>query len=358
MKLRRRAFTLVELLVVIAIIGILVGLLLPAVQAAREAGRRAHCLNNLKQLALACNNFHTQLGHLPPGGRLADENKELPFAGGDSCHYDKGSWLLYCQPYMENNNLFDKIPNMNYFNVADPKDPKNNSIRMAMDAGVLPVIMRPTLRCPSDDGSFDFALSNYMASMGPQCTDWAPSALNPFHQYCDPAGSGLGDWGYLGPIPGNPKRNSPAGSAHNLNMIRGAFGRTGVYVRFESITDGLSNTLLCGEALPAMNKWFMEPGAGVGPNTYTIPNWASALSGNSGGTTMIPINYFTPDRTSGNVKSWDNINVSWGFKSRHPEGSQFAFVDGSVRIITQRVDMKIYQLLGCRNDRQPIPQSY
>ena len=292
MSAHRKAFTLVELLVVIAIIGILVALLLPAVQAAREAGRRAHCMNNLKQLALACQTFHASNQHLPPGGVLAAENKELPIPGsGDSCHYDKGNWLLYCQPFMENQNLFGKMKDLDYFNVANPLDPRNNSIRQALADGTLPQIYRTTLRCPSDISSLDVPVSNYMASMGPQCTDWAPSASNPFHQYCDPLGSGLGDWGYLGPIPGNPKRNSPAGSQHSLQMIRGVFGRTGVYVRYEAIVDGQSNTILCGEAIPTHNKWFMQPSAGVGPNNYSSPNWASALSGNVGATTITPITY-------------------------------------------------------------------
>ncbi|MBM4005012.1 MAG: DUF1559 domain-containing protein [Planctomycetes bacterium] len=360
MNTGRRGFTLVELLVVIAIIGILIALLLPAVQAAREAGRRAHCLNNLRQLAIACQNFHDKFQHLPPGGRLGQNNKDLPHPGsGDSCHYDKGNWLLYCQPQMEDSNLYDKVTDKDYFNIPNPLDPRNNSIRQAMAAGVLPVVKRATLRCPSDNGNWEAPVSNYMASMGPQCTDWAPNANNPFHQYCDPLGSGLGDWGYVGPIPGHPKRNSPAGSAHQVQMMRGAFGRTGILIRFEAIVDGQSNTLLCGEALPEQNRWFMEPSAGIGPNNYATPNWASALSGNVGGTTIIPINYYSGDRTGVDpLKQWDNINVSWGFKSRHVDGAQFAFVDGSVHYLTQRIDMKVYQLLGCRDDRQPVPQTY
>src|SRR5262245_18157537 len=97
---RRRAFTLVELLVVIAIIGVLIALLLPAVQRVREAVNQASCASQMKQLAIACHSYENDYGHFPPGGRYGKQ------PGWDIiCHYPQGNWLVFTLPYMDQQNL-------------------------------------------------------------------------------------------------------------------------------------------------------------------------------------------------------------------------------------------------------------
>src|SRR5262249_37105256 len=104
----RRGFTLIELLVVIAIIAILIGLLVPAVQKVREAAARIQCSNNLKQFGIACHSFHDVNGKLPPGG--------ISNPPGSWWTGNKGSWLLWTLPYMEQDNMWKSVPNIDVAN--------------------------------------------------------------------------------------------------------------------------------------------------------------------------------------------------------------------------------------------------
>ena len=113
---KRPAFTLVELLVVIAIIGILIGMLLPAVQQVREAARRSACLNNMRQLVLAAHNFESSYQHFPPGLQQAPNSTGIPQRGkplfpapGDPQFAQKLGWAVFLLPFLEQNNLFDAM---------------------------------------------------------------------------------------------------------------------------------------------------------------------------------------------------------------------------------------------------------
>ncbi len=309
-----RGFTLIELLVVIAIIAILIGLLLPAVQKVREAANRMKCSNNLKQYGIACHMFNDTYNYLPPGGK---QNPD-----GD-WNADKGSWLVFTLPYVEQEPLWKSMPNYNV--------PGYNSIANS----ILPQTKLPLGRCPSDGYNLDAAVCNYVGSLGPQCAI-GPCGYNPHQQYCDPRNNGLGDWGYaVSPDHGN---------SYSAQDIRGMFNRLGAKITLASVTDGTSNTIMIGESLPGQHDHLAQ--------NY----WPGYNGGAAHCTTIIPINY----RSDG--QNWcsppetfaGNWNVSWGFKSNHTNGTNFVYADGSVHFVSQSINHRTYQLLGCRNDGMPF----
>ncbi len=151
----RQGFTLIELLVVIAIVAVLVGLLLPAVQKVRAAAARAKCLNNLKQLALACHGYHDAHHRFPPGG-VFNPPGLVPLPNEK---YNQGGWTVYVLEFMEQGPLLRGIPNLGV--------PNQNAVPEAVAAGRVPATL-PFLRCPSDPDLPDRPLTNYAGSQGPQ----------------------------------------------------------------------------------------------------------------------------------------------------------------------------------------------
>jgi len=331
---RTSAFTLIELLVVIAIIAILIGLLLPAVQKVREAAARAKCSNNLKQFGIGLHSYHDVNNRFPPGGQggvSADGQLRGLDQPGNSGQWDsdQGSWLVYVLPYVEQDALYKQInPQQNVFNSVGSK------------AGILSGKPPPIWRCPSDDYELDRPWTNYAGCLGPQCLA-GQCGSEPNQVWCQPENSGVGggvaNMGYTwSPDHGN------SGSA---TYIRGMFNRQGAVMLMSSMSgDGTSNTLLVGETLPAQHDHFTNVG------------WWHFNGGGVGAGTIVPINYRSdgqscspPDRYRGN---W---NVAWGFKSKHTGGANFVLGDASVRFISQTIDHRTYQLLGCRNDGQAVP---
>jgi prepilin-type N-terminal cleavage/methylation domain-containing protein/prepilin-type processing-associated H-X9-DG protein len=358
---RPRGFTLIELLVVIAIIAILIGLLLPAVQKVREAAARMKCTNNLKQIALGCINYESAHGHYPRN-----------LHGGSFPTGGNQSWLFQALGYTEDNNLYNQVL-------------AAGSFANARTQRILPASTKLT-RCPSDGYELqDGKYCNYVASVGPQCNNPAPGCPAPFQIHCNgqigpatagnippalnpPTHPGYGPsrtWGSnvegIGDFPGMFARTTPTTPAATWTPERKQAALT---VRIRDVTDGTSNTLFIGETLPE----FCEFQRYIGVNGTGWPEGGNSITQ---GQTIQPINYRieksdapafnqscatgAPLCPTGNgARCQANWAVTWGFKSNHPGGANFAFVDGSVHFIRDSIDMRTYQYLGHRADNQPV----
>jgi prepilin-type N-terminal cleavage/methylation domain-containing protein len=304
-----KGFTLVELLVVIAIIGVLVALLLPAIQAAREAARRAHCTNNLKQLGLAMQNFH-------------GANNVVPCArwnGGSP------SWMALLMPYMEAGNQFA------LWDFEKPyRDPANKLAREATAS----VFTCPTRRAPE-------MLSSDLPINDPKNNP--PGAVG---DYAGCHGDSKGASEYDPNARGVIISSKGWGKKHWSSDIS-----------FKRITDGLSSTFFAGE------KHVVEAEFGYRYGDQSIYNggeWQSYCRvvgpdfrlGNGPEDGRAEFDLFL--LSSGGNDKYPNL-WSWIFGSWHPGICQFAMCDGSVQSISTSIDLEAYRRLGVRDDGETIP---
>lgn len=328
----RRGFTLVELLVVIAIIGVMVGLLLPAVQAAREAARRMSCGNNLKQLVLASHNYHDTF-RVFPSGYVRTSNAQ------------GWGWGALMLPFIEQSPMHERLQvtraNLDTIIAAPPADfvalvqTPLSAFRCPSDTGADGEILPPGNRGRNGPSGIQPSVSNYKGVAG---------VLSPQHR---PAGATLSRDG-LGIFHGNSR------------------------VRMADIIDGSSNTLAIGEA----DTLHRRSGAWVGvannggmahSSVYFVVSWAGARLNQPGG---------APFPASGNQGSPDTNHgldtppgSNQGFGSLHPGGAHFSLADGSVRFISDSIEHRpvysatgagpssqfgLYQRLMCRNDGQVV----
>jgi len=327
---RRCGFTLIELLVVIAIIAILVALLLPAVQQAREAARRSQCKNNLKQLGLAFHNYHETHGTLPGGAHCA-----LNTTG--HCH----TWVEMLLPYIDQGPLYNRL---------DFSLPNND----LANASVLNGWSTTPLMCPSDSSAGLF--SNKREPSYLPDNDSAPSNTSLGQSYA-PSG---GPINYDAPtVPclysgasfackgGYGACCRTSGSLSLAIVSPGMFSMGCVVYRFRDCKDGLSNTFLLGENLPAYNSFSMY----FHSHAYSLVN------------TNLPPNYHkvVTECTKETCRSarcnpTSCIDKQAGFKSDHDGGVQMLLGDGSVRFINESIDYPTWNYLGDKADGQVIGQ--
>ena len=289
----RKGFTLVELLVVITIIGILIALLLPAVQAAREAARRMHCSNNLKQTGLALHNYHAALGSFPPGGMS-----------------DNGiGWLPLILPYLEQQQLHARFD----FGAGDWVSAGKNEQALNQVSAFL---------CPSCkvEVSILSTYNNFLEQVNGQ---------DPYttHYY-----------GIMGPKGINLVTGAAYG--HDDSGYHGGHATQGILhknsaVKIRDVTDGTSNTFAVGEI-----SWNDYP-------EYRTWMRGATLTGTDGipGTAMGTAKNLATAINSGVPPYWNDA----GFGSEHPGGAHFLMCDGAVKFVSENVDFDAYLATASRD---------
>ncbi|MCO6043218.1 DUF1559 domain-containing protein [Aeoliella sp. ICT_H6.2] len=302
MTRKRAAFTLVELLVVITIISVLIALLLPAVQMAREAARRSQCQNNLKQIGLAMHEYHNARGALPPG-MMMHAKRNLPSV----------SWRVLLLPYSEQQALYDDIgvvedPSDNFYGGAQNRLP-----------GTYQQVLYLCPSAPRPEGEFKAA------------------------HYAGVAGevNAADTWDLEDTRCGDVRRNGLLFPDSR--------------VRISHITDGTAHTLLVGERLYVFRDWLYG-----GDWTGSVPNYTKVCMGSSKNI-VYPLNashdefgYNLEDRNVPDGGARTMLLNDLEFASQHPGGVQFLLADGSVQWLNDYISLPVLYAMASRNGEEIV----
>ncbi len=340
----RHGFTLVELLVVIAIIGILVALLLPAVQAAREASRRTSCKNNLHQIGVALHNYHSARKVFPYGANDGDCESNTP-------PRKVMAWRVLLLPYMENQALYDQLKP-----IADLSDglscryPEN---RPWDQASALQEKVVPEYICPSEQLPFVKPKSGTDLWFGPRL-----AAISSYFGSAGPVATGPSDSSWGGPdiicgncvgslrcpcVTGNKPGGGQRGWYHGQNP--GGPGMMDMWANKIStgkVSDGTAYTLHVGET-------YWEDRENNRSGCFSTMNWMTSWSVAS---TVWGINTDYVARLGFTPTEHDQFNYETGcnFRSRHPGGAHFLFADGHVEFLEENISDALLANLGDRQD--------
>ena len=300
-----KGFTLVELLVVIAIIGILIALLLPAVQAAREAARKMQCQNNLKQLALACLNHESTHGWFPTNGFSGS------WIGDPDLGYDDkqpGGWMYNILPYMEQQTFHDQ-------GKGESAERKREIWTQAITVPI------GAFFCSSRRQPLVTTFGPYWST---HTYPWSNINYSSSQVYCrNDYAINCGDT-----LVANPFSKSEDGTSYPRGMVKLA-----------TVTDGTSQTYLAGEKWLSPDEYATGASAGDDACAYAGHDWGNARWTNAA---------FPP------LQDRAGIYFPWNFGSAHPGGVNMAFCDGSVHSIDYTILPEIHARLGNRHDNQPI----
>ncbi len=335
---RRFAFTLVELLVVIAIIGILVALLLPAIQAAREAARRTQCTNNLKQLALGIHNYADTHGRFPSG--FISSLPALPDATS-AAERSVWTWGALLLPHVELSTVYETL--------QVDRIPLWQNLTNSAGLAALQTPL-PTFVCPSDTGPDlnDFgqkygASGEVKGTSSAQFTSYEKRVTSNGTDRFEIAKSN-----YVGVASVGDSMTPPGGDFAAYGQPVGVFFWNSS-IGFRDILDGASNTAMLGERCYKFQDVLMGAGTvfGCSPIATAYSSRTRAINNALG------IPYWGLNQT---VVAWQHQNR--GFSSVHPGGVQFALCDGSVRFISDTIDFRGNSIGGMTSANQGVDSTF
>jgi prepilin-type N-terminal cleavage/methylation domain-containing protein len=368
MKTTKKGFTLIELLVVIAIIAILISLLLPAVQQAREAARRTQCRNNLKQIGLAMHNYHDAHTCFPPG-RMAPAKVN---SGSGPTGYGWVGWIspiFHVMPMMDQANIYNSI-DQNQMRVRSSQYPNNTFLKN---------IAPPGVRCPSDPSGGTAASNNYRLNWGPTVaggrnSDDTNGELDPWFSRTSAAldGAGGGAWNDNGPLTVGNFGDGTSNTLFYSERVVGNYDSDSDYVgnylhqiagakivdKGNVTTGALNNNAdadvvaACTAATATVNStpggsegWRNDTGSDRGDE---IPWIYSSLAAGAYGTLTGP-NSKIFDCGSGSVADSPNEAGMVAARSAHSGSVLACLADGSVRTVSDNIDLATYIAASTRN---------